>query len=240
MVAKILSFPGKPPIAVDGVSREYQLNRTLVKAVSGVSLEVPTGAFYALAGSSGSGKSTLLNLMGGIDRPTSGRVFLNGLELGKLSQIQQASLRAQKIGFIFQTFNLLPVLTARENVEYPLLLLKIGAEERKARAEEALAKVGLAKHFHHKPGDMSGGQRQRVAIARAIVKKPSVILADEPTANLDQGTTKEILALMDELRRNENLTLVIASHDPLVLDRASDGVRLCDGSVTQSLKREAA
>ncbi len=240
MTAKILPFPGNTPISVEGVCREYRLNKMTVTAVKNVSLSVTTGSFYALAGSSGSGKSTLLNLMGGIDRPTSGRVLIGGQELGTLNQRDQARLRAERIGFIFQTFNLLPVLTALENVEYPLLLLGVGAAERRARAQEALTKVGLEKFGPHKPGDMSGGQRQRVAIARALVKKPSVILADEPTANLDQATTKEILTLLDGLRTHENLTIVIASHDPLVLARATDGVRLCDGSVTSALERQAA
>lgn len=210
-----------PLMVARDVSKTYMMGRVEVPALRRVSLAVASGEFLAIAGSSGSGKTTLLNLLGGIDRPSSGEIIIDTIPIRLLDSDQLAAFRCKKIGFVFQTFNLIPTLSAMENVEYPLLLLGLGTFERRKLAADALTKVGLGKHLHHTPGEMSGGQRQRVAIARAIVKKPKVILADEPTANLDKKTAGEILDLMQNLNRHEKTTFVFSTHDPMILQRAS-------------------
>lgn len=221
--------PSQSLLLASGVSKSYLLESVEVVALQGIELSVQPGEFLALAGSSGSGKTTLLNLLGGLDLPSQGDVLVDGISTASLGDDALSRFRAERIGFVFQTFNLLPVLTALENVEFPLRLLKAHAETRNASATEALTKVGLGKHLHHRPGQMSGGQRQRVAIARALVKKPKIILADEPTANLDKKTAAEILELMRELNRSEGITFVFSTHDPLILEHASRVYRMSDG-----------
>jgi putative ABC transport system ATP-binding protein len=221
----------KPLIEVSAVTKLFIMGSTELSALAGVSLQVSQGEFVAIAGASGSGKTTLLNLIGCLDLPTTGQIHIEGEDIARLSKDAIADLRAQKIGFVFQTFNLLPVLTALENVEYPLELLGVSRAERRHRSEEALARVGLHKHLHHRPAELSGGQRQRVAIARALVKKPLLILADEPTANLDSKTALDILDLMRGLNRETGMTLVFTSHDPVLHSMADRVVHMGDGRI---------
>ncbi|MCM2322346.1 MAG: ABC transporter ATP-binding protein [Oligoflexia bacterium] len=216
-------------LRAENVCKTYQLGETTVQALQNIDLEVREGEFLALAGSSGSGKTTLLNLFGCLDRPTSGRIFVAGTDVAELDSDALASFRAATIGFIFQTFNLFPVLSARENVEYPMLLNKTPAAERENRAKEALERVGLARFLDHRPDQLSGGQRQRVAIARALVKRPKIIFADEPTANLDKKTAIEVLTLMRELNTSEKVTFVFSTHDSMILSLASRIFHMSDG-----------
>ena len=222
------------PILIRGtaVHKNFRLGNHEVRALRGVDVEVRRGEFLALSGSSGSGKTTLLNLMGCIDQPTAGQMYFQDLNINPLNDAKSAQLRAEKIGYIFQTFNLIPVLTAIENVEYPLLLLAESKGKRRELAEEALTRVGLSQFLRHQPAQLSGGQRQRVAIARALVKKPSLILADEPTANLDSKTSTEVLDLMVELNREHGITFVFSSHDPIVVKKAGRVLKLADGLIT--------
>jgi len=200
-------------------------------ALRGVDLSIDEGEFTVLAGPSGSGKTTLLNLFGGLDVPSSGHVFLDGRDLAGLSGASLAELRLRKLGFVFQAYNLIPVLSARENVEFVMQLQGIDASERRRRAGDLLAEVGLAELGAKRPLEMSGGQQQRVAVARAIASRPRVVLADEPTANLDSGTAEKLLALMEQLNRDRGITFVFSTHDPLVMARARRVVRLQDGRV---------
>lgn len=216
-------------LSAKGVSKTYWMESVEVPALTDIHLEVTSGEFLALAGSSGSGKTTLLNLFGGLDVPSSGEILIDGVRAASLSDDVLSEFRSERIGFVFQTFNLLPVLTALENVEFPLRLLKVAASKREAMAREALTRVGLEKHMSHRPGQMSGGQRQRVAIARALVKKPKVILADEPTANLDKKTAQEILGLMQELNQVDHITFVFSTHDQAVLKMATRVFWMSDG-----------
>lgn len=218
-------------VKVEQAVKNYLLGKTTVYALRGVDLTVEKGEFIAIAGPSGSGKTTLLNLIGGIEKPTSGKVFINEKELSLLNQDELADIRADKMGFIFQNFNLLPVLTAVENAEYPLNNKIISSRERKTKAEESLKQVGLWQFRNHRPMELSGGQRQRVAIARAMVIEPSLILADEPTANLDHKTGVEILNLMKKLNQEYLATFIFSTHDAKIIDMASRVVRLWDGLV---------
>ncbi len=218
-------------VHVTHATKRYWLGKTIVEALRGVDLSVEPGEFLAIAGPSGSGKTTLLNLIGCIERPTSGAVAIDGQPVAGLSADALAEVRAQKLGFIFQTFNLLPVLTALENVEYPLSIQRVPAKAQRARALLALERVGLSRHARHRPLELSGGQRQRVAIARAMVTQPRVVLADEPTANLDHATGQEILALMREVNRREQTTFIFSTHDPKVMQMADRIVPLWDGTV---------
>lgn len=229
-----------PIIRVDNVSKTYRLGEQDVSALEGVSLTVEPGVFMAIAGPSGSGKSTLLNIMGCIDTPSKGRVEIEGKEVSGQTPDDLAEVRSRTIGFIFQTFNLLPVLTAEENVEYPLLQLpEVGKEERRDRVARYLSMVGLAKYAHHRPNQLSGGQRQRVAIARALVTHSRVVLADEPTANLDRRTGESILNLMRDINQNSGTTFVFSTHDKRVMNRADRLVRMEDGQITAlGLRRE--
>ena len=220
-----------PVVIVERATKQYQLGKTTVHALRGVDLTVARGEFLALAGPSGSGKTTMLNLIGGLERPTSGSVQINGVETASRSPDALAELRASSIGFVFQQFNLLPVFTALENVEYPLLFKKLSGRERRARATKALENVGLGSHLRHKPLELSGGQQQRVAIARAIVAEPLIVLADEPTANLDHATGIEILQLMRTLNRERQTTFIFSTHDSKVMELASRIVRLWDGAL---------
>ncbi len=217
--------------------KNYALNGLTVNALRGVSLEVEAGEFTAVAGPSGSGKSTFLHLVGCLDTPTSGAVSVGGSDVASLSRKELALLRRSHIGFIFQAYNLIPVLTALENVSLPLVLLGAESREARDRALRALAAVGLEDMGNRRPKEMSGGQQQRVAIARALVKNPSLILADEPTANLDSKTGKEILDIMLGLNGKEGTTFIFSTHDPMVMDCARRLVRLRDGLVEEEIRR---
>lgn len=218
-------------VEIKNVSKNYELHKISVPALKNINLHVEAGEFLALAGPSGSGKTTLLNIIGCIDKPSSGGVLLDGQDMGHLSNDELADIRSQKISFIFQNFNLFPVLTAVENVEYALFFKKMTSGEKRKKAEAALESVGLSKHGHHRPLEMSGGQQQRVAIARAIVREPMLILADEPTANLDHKTGEEIVNLMRQSNQARKTTFIFSTHDPKVIDRASRVVRIWDGEI---------
>ncbi len=219
-------------VSVVDVSKVYRLGKAEVRALRGVSLDIHAGEFLAVAGPSGSGKTTLLNLVGCVDTPTSGRVVVDGKDTHALSERALTDLRLHRIGFIFQTFNLVQVLSVFQNVEFPLLLQGgLSRRERRARVDGLLAAVGLADHARHRPGELSGGQRQRVAVARALVTRPGIVLADEPTANLDSATGDAIIALMQEINRRDGTTFIFSTHDPKVMAHASAVVRLQDGRV---------
>ena len=207
-------------VRVVGVSKEYAFGKQQLLALRNVSLSVLKGEFLAIAGPSGSGKSTLLNLIGCIDGPTSGSVYIEDQKTSDRTPDQLADLRAHKIGFIFQTFNLLPVLSAFENVEYPLLRFKLDKQKRRERVSKYLELVGVNKYAKHRPNQLSGGQRQRVAIARALITRPSIVLADEPTANLDHRTGGDILELMRCINQDKGTTFVFSTHDPRVMEKA--------------------
>jgi len=215
-------------VRVVDVTKTYELGRTRVPALRGVSLEVEPGEFMAVAGPSGSGKSTLLNLVGCLDQPSSGKVFIEEQDVQSLDDDALSDLRAHKIGFIFQTFNLIPVLSALENVEFPLLF-RGGNTQGRARALRALEEVGLEDCARHRPDELSGGQRQRVAVARALVTDPVIVLADEPTANLDSATGEAIIDLMLEINRRDSTTFIFSTHDPKVMQHARRVARLHDG-----------
>lgn len=220
-------------VRIEHVFKDYRLGEQTVQALHDITLAIEPGVFLAISGPSGSGKTTLLNLIGCIDHPTSGKIFVNDHDVSQMSSNQLADLRARSIGFIFQTFNLLPVLSAAENVEYPLLRCpEISAAERKRRVDYFLDIVGLAKFANNRPNQLSGGQRQRVAIARALAIKPSIVLADEPTANLDKATGREILRLMKQINRYLKTTFIFSTHDQKVIDHADRLVQMEDGYIT--------
>lgn len=217
------------------VSKEYMLGEQKVQALKDINLEIEEGVFLAIAGPSGSGKSTILNLIGCIDTPSSGNIYINGQDISGKTPDELSDLRARTIGFIFQTFNLFPVLSAEENVEYPLLQFKdINAKERRERTVKFLDIVGLAKFADHRPNQLSGGQRQRVAIARALATHPKIILADEPTANLDHKTGEGILRLMKEINRREQTTFIFSTHDARVMAMADQLIHIEDGELIAS------
>jgi putative ABC transport system ATP-binding protein len=221
-------------VRVENVSKQYRLGDQTVTALDAVNLNIEEGVFMAIAGPSGSGKSTLLNLIGCIDVPSSGRIVIAGRDVSGRTPDELARLRGRSIGFIFQTFNLLPVLSAAENVEYPLLQFKeFDAAERRQRVAHYLGVVGLSEHANHRPNQLSGGQRQRVAIARALAVRPRIILADEPTANLDHKTGMRILRLMRSINRNSGATFVFSTHDKRVIDMADRRVDLEDGEIVR-------
>lgn len=213
------------------LKKDYTTNGLTVRALEGISLQFDAGEFTAIAGPSGSGKSTLLHLIGCLDVPTSGEIRIEGVDVGTLSRKELALLRRHRIGFIFQAYNLIPVLTALENVSLPLTLLGVPRKEAIARSKEALTSVGLGDLGNRRPKEMSGGQQQRVAIARALVKNPSLVLADEPTANLDSRTGSEILQLMRELNRSQGTTFLFSTHDRMVMEYARRLIYLRDGRV---------
>ena len=228
-------------IELHDVTRTYGEGEALVRALDAVDLEIGAGEFLALAGPSGSGKTTLLNVVGSIDAVTSGQILFEGVDLGALSNRERTRFRNRRIGFIFQDFNLIPVLSARENVELPLQLLGgMRRAERREAGRAMLEEVGLGELTHRLPRELSGGQQQRVAIARALVKRPGVVLADEPTANLDSATAQEILDLMRALNRSLGTTFIFSTHDPMVMDYARRLVRMRDGNVVAIEDKEGA
>jgi putative ABC transport system ATP-binding protein len=214
-----------------GLEREYKMGSAPVAALRGVDLEILGGEFVALTGPSGSGKSTLLNLLGGLDRPTAGVIRVAGRDLGRASERELTDHRRRVVGFIFQSFNLLPRLTAVENVELPLVWSGVGRTDRRARSVDLLERVQLGHRLTHLPTELSGGEQQRVAIARALVGDPSLLLADEPTGNLDSATGHEILALLTELNRDHGVTIILVTHDPDVAAVAGRRIRLRDGRI---------
>jgi putative ABC transport system ATP-binding protein len=216
-------------INLEKVRKSFFRGKEQLDVLAGLDLRINEGSFEALMGPSGSGKSTLLNLIAGLDQPTSGRLVVAGAEIGTMSEGQRANWRAQNIGFVFQTYNLMPVLTALENVELPLLLAKLPAAERRKRAEIALRAVGLEDRGKHLPSQLSGGQEQRVTIARAIVTDPKIIVADEPTGDLDRTSADEILKLLEKLNTEFNKTIVMVTHDPAAAERAHTVHRLDKG-----------
>ncbi|MEQ8236430.1 MAG: ABC transporter ATP-binding protein [Syntrophomonadaceae bacterium] len=222
-------------IIIDKLSKTFDTGIVKVEALKDVSLTVGEGEFIAVMGPSGSGKSTLMNILGLLDRPTKGTYILDGVDTQNLDEDQLAELRNQKIGFIFQNFNLLPRLNTQRNVELPLLYAGVGSAERQARALEALEQVGLASHRAHLPNELSGGQKQRVAIARALVNNPSLLLADEPTGNLDSGSSYEIMALMQDLHR-QGSTIILVTHEPEIGHLAQKIIHFRDGRLVNSEK----
>lgn len=228
-------------IRLSQTKKNYMLGKTVVEAVKGVDIDIEAGDFISIAGPSGSGKSTILNMIGLIDTPTSGEVYIDGKPTSKLKDRVLTDLRHDFIGFIFQSFNLIPVLTVRENIEFPLLLgkkPKITAEHRDW-IDYLMGEVGLQDHQKHRPNELSGGQRQRVAIARSLVTHPQVVLADEPTANLDSVTGEQILALMKKVNRDHNTTFIFSTHDYKIVEIADHVVRIKDGLVVENTRRSA-
>lgn len=225
------SGPGNSEFAIQltQVSKNYQMGQVEVRALANIDLNITAGKFTSIIGPSGSGKTTLLNIMGCIDSPTTGKVVVAGANVVGKSDNELTDFRSQNIGFIFQTFNLMPVLTTLENVEYPLLLNKIEKSERRKKALEILESVGLTKQKDHRPNELSGGQRQRVAIARALVKNPKIVFADEPTANLDSSTGTSIIELMRDMQRRHHTTFVFSSHDQKIMDSSDVLFHIRDG-----------
>jgi putative ABC transport system ATP-binding protein len=217
-----------PVLEVRDVTKHYRMGTEVVRALDGVSVAIRRGEYVAIMGASGSGKSTLLNILGCLDLPTSGRYFLGGQDVAALSQSALALVRGRRVGFVFQTFELLPRATALKNVELPLVYARV--PRRRDRAVEALRRVGLGDRMDHRPNQLSGGQRQRVAVARALAQQPDILLADEPTGNLDSKTGQEILALFEQLNR-EGQTIVIVTHDPAIAQRCRRIVRISDGKI---------
>ena len=217
--------------AID-VTKVYDTRGVETRALDGVTFGLEKGEFTALAGPSGSGKTTLLNLLGALDTPSSGKIQLDGVELSELSPSALSELRLRRLGFVFQAYNLIPVLTARENVEFVMELQGVPSKERRERADQVLTRVGLAGLEGKRPLEMSGGQQQRVAVARAIASRPSIVLADEPTANLDSETATRLLELMAQLNREDGVTFLFSTHDPLVMGAARRVVRLHDGRIS--------
>jgi putative ABC transport system ATP-binding protein len=217
---------------LSGVVKNYRKGSRTVAALRGVDLVISDGEWLAIQGPTGHGKSTLLQIIGGLDRPTAGTVELDGMNLSGMREARVTKVRARSIGFVFQSFNLIPTLSAAENVEVALVPLGVRAAERKARAEQALSAVGLGDRLRHLPSELSGGQQQRVAIARALIKEPKVLLADEPTGNLDEGTRDEIIGLLENLWRSRGLTMVLVTHESAVAARAQQVGIMRDGLLT--------
>ena len=226
-------------VCVEQVTRCFPLDHSAVTALDRLNLSIGRGEFLAISGPSGSGKSTLLNLIGCIDKPTSGRIFIDGTDTSRLSASETSILRREKIGFVFQTFNLIPVFTAAENVEYPLLVQGVSTSDRRRRVTEALDNVGLSARVNHRPDLLSGGERQRVAIARAIVHRPAIVLADEPTANLDTRNATQLIDLMRDLNRTLGVTFIFSTHDQRLLEHTPRIVRLTDGRIVSDIHSDS-
>ena len=224
-------------VSVQGLTREYSQGEHIVHALRGVDLAVESGEFLALMGASGSGKTTLLNLIGGLDEPTAGSVQIEGTDIGGISSGERSDLRRDRIGFVFQAYNLVPVLTALENAEMVLLLRGVLAGERRAKVMKTLASVGLEGLENRFPNELSGGQQQRVAVARAIAGEPALVLADEPTANLDSKSGNELISLMSRLNEEQGITFVFATHDPKVMSAARRVVRMEDGEIIEDIRK---
>jgi putative ABC transport system ATP-binding protein len=220
-----------------GLRKRYRLGDVVIEALRGASLEVERGEFVVVAGPSGSGKTSLLNLLGCLDEPDEGQVLFAGADLASMTPAEKTRLRRRQLGFVFQSFNLLPVLSAFENVEYPLWIDGVARAERRRRAEEALDAVGLADRRRHRPDQLSGGERQRVSLARALVHDPLAILADEPTANLDSRTAASIVDLLAQMNAERGTTFLFATHDPAIVSRAPRTIRLSDGVVVEDVAR---
>ncbi len=218
-------------------TKVYRTGALETRALDAVSIAIEGGEFSALCGPSGSGKTTLLNLLGTLDRPTAGRILVDGVDTTELGEAARAELRLRKLGFVFQSYNLVPVLSALENVEFVLLLQGVGRAERRARAMRFLEELGLAELAHKRPGEMSGGQQQRVAVARAIASEPEIVLADEPTANLDSKTAEDLLDLMLQMNQDRGVTFLFSTHDPRVMAHARRIVRLVDGRIASDERR---
>ena len=227
-------------IRTEKLEKVYQDNSVPVHALKGIDLSISAGEFTVIAGPSGSGKTTLLNLIGALDKPTAGKVYLEGEDLSAKSKGQLANIRLNKIGFIFQAYNLIPVLTALENIEFTMMLRGIPEKERRRRALALMGELGIAELANKRPTEMSGGQQQRVAVARAIVNDPTIVLADEPTANLDSVTGSRLLDLMERMNREHNITFVFSSHDPKVIERGRRLLWLRDGLIEKEDVRDAA
>jgi putative ABC transport system ATP-binding protein len=221
-------------LRTEKLEKTYQDNGVPVHAIKGIDLKIDKGEFLVIAGPSGSGKTTLLNLLGALDRPTDGKVFFENEDLTKKDKNQLSWIRLHKLGFIFQAYNLIPVLSALENIEFSMMLLGIPDKERESKAFELMDELGIKELADKRPNGMSGGQQQRVAVARAIVNRPSVVLADEPTANLDSVTASHLLDLMEQMNKNKNITFIFSSHDKQVMDRAKRLLILKDGRIVDS------
>jgi len=226
-------------IKIRNITRDFPLGQEIVKVLKGIDLDIERGEYVALMGPSGSGKSTLMNLLGCLDTPTAGSYLLNGKDVSNMSQDELAEIRNTEIGFVFQTFNLLPRTTALENVALPMVYAGASKSERTKRAEEVLTDVGLADRMDHKPNQLSGGQRQRVAVGRALVNKPSIILADEPTGNLDSKTSDEIMKLFDDIHAAGN-TVILVTHEEEIAEHAHRVIRLRDGVVESDVRKTVA
>jgi putative ABC transport system ATP-binding protein len=224
-------------IEMKGIQKDYPLGETLVHALRGIDLTIGAGEFVAIWGPSGSGKTTLLNLIGAMDEPTKGSLTIAGTDVHSLSDNRRSELRNERIGYIFQGFNLVPVLSALENVMLPLQIKGASSREAKEKAHHRLREMGLAEFIHHRPAKMSGGQQQRVAIARALVNDPSLVIADEPTANLDSETARMIISIMRDLNEKDAITFIFSTHDQRLLDRVKRLVRLEDGRIVNGGKR---
>lgn len=236
--APISNPDGQPIIRLENVNRRYRMGVEEIDALGSVDLTVERGDYLAIMGPSGSGKSTLMNIIGCLDTPTGGAYWLNGKPVSAMNERQLARVRNSEIGFVFQTFNLLPRMTALANVEVPLVYAGAKRRERERRAKEALETVGLGDRMSHRPSEMSGGQRQRVAIARALVTHPSILLADEPTGNLDSSTGREIMALFD-LLQSEGNTLIVVTHEPHIAKHARRAIHLSDGNIVKDEQQGA-
>ncbi len=224
--------------SMKNVTKVYSTGEVAVTALKNISIDIEKGEFISIAGPSGSGKTTFMNILGTLDKPTEGNVFFDSIDVTKLSKDRCAKLRRDQIGFVFQTYNLIPVLTALENVEFPLVLMgRYSKRERMERAIEMLKNVGLEEYINRKPSEMSGGQQQRVAIARALVKEPKLVLADEPTANLDSKTGAEVLEIMLKMNEKLGTTFIFATHDKMVMDFAKRLINLHDGEIVEDIKR---
>jgi len=223
-------------IELKGINRTYQVGDSVVHALNGLDLFVPAGEYVTVMGPSGSGKSTLLNLLGCLDRPTSGSYFLDDQDVARLDEIELSKIRRHKIGFVFQSFHLVPRLSAEENVELPMIFAGVERRERRERAAKALDAVGLSGRAGHRPDQLSGGERQRVAIARSVVMDPKILLADEPTGNLDSVAGADVINLLESMN-GDGLTLVVVTHDPGIGDRAPRRIRLADGALAEDLRR---